>query len=293
MGCIMQNRRTDLAVEASETTEAIAGIISENHNRDGFPVTLVSVTNHSAAEKLGKPVGKYVTLELGKLKRREQGAFRAAVYALAEELSELLRLNNGETVLVAGLGNRAISPDAIGPEAVQNIIVTNHLPPSGNYSRLRPVCAVEAGVPGTTGIESAALVRAVADSIKPDRVIVVDALASRRFTRVCTTVQLTDTGIIPGSGVGGSRAEISGKTLGVPVIAVGVPTVVDAGTLACDVLEQAGITDVPELSDFGGMMVTPRDIDESVADLSRLIGYAINLALHQELNIDDITMLLG
>ena len=289
----MQNRRTDLAVEAGEACTATAGITCEKNSRDGFPVTTVLVQSQSAARELGKPVGTYVTMELGRLKRREQDAFLSAAYALADELSELLRLRENESVLVVGLGNRAISPDAIGPETMKNVLVTNHLPQSSDFTRLRRVCLLEAGAAGTTGIESALLVRAVTGSIKPDRVIAVDALASRRLARLCATVQLTDTGIIPGSGVGSSRAEISRETLGVPVIAIGVPTVVDAGTLAADILEQSGVANIPELCQCGDMMVTPRDIDESAADLSKLIGYAINLALHRELSIDDITMLLS
>ena len=289
----MQNRRTDLAVESTEIIKATTGITSEKYTRNGFPVTAVCVTDSRTARELGKPVGTYVTLELSKLKRRDSDAFSLAAYALSEELSDLLCLRDNDSVLVVGLGNRAVSPDAIGPETIKNILVTNHLPSSNSFSRLRRVCALEAGVVGTTGIESARLVHAVTGNVTPDRVIVVDALASRRLERLCATVQLTDTGIIPGSGVGSSRAEISKATLGVPVVAIGVPTVVDTGTLAADILEQSGVADIPDLSNFSGMVVTPRDIDESVADFSKLIGYAINLALTPELNIDDITMLLG
>ena len=293
----MQNRRTDLAVEAGEATQAITGVASERRIRDGFPITTVKVTTDSAATTLGKPVGTYVTLELGKLARRESGAFSLAAYALADELSTLLDAHAGATALVVGLGNRAITPDAIGPETVRNVIVTNHLTgyASGSFSPFRPVCVLEAGVLGTTGIESAQIIKAVCGSVCPDRVVVVDALTSRRLARVCGTVQLTDTGIIPGSGVGSSRSALNSGTLGVPVIAIGIPTVVDAGTLAADIAEQIGAdeTCISELERFGGMMVTPRNIDESVADISKLVGYAINLALHESLSIDDITMLLG
>ena len=293
----MHNRRTDLAVGADEAVESSAGISSETRIRDGFPITTVRVTNNIAAKALGKPVGTYVTLDLAGLVRRENDAFALAAYALADELAELLIPDADDTVLVAGLGNRAITPDSIGSETLRNVIVTNHLTQNipESFSPFRPVCVLEAGVPGTTGIESARLIQAVTDSLCPDRVIVVDALASRRLSRVCGTVQLTDTGIIPGSGVGNSRSEINSATLGVPVVAIGVPTVVDAGTLAADIAEQTGVgdDDIVKLERFGGMMVTPRNIDESVADISKLIGYAINLALHKNLNIDDITMLLG
>ncbi|MDR3278347.1 MAG: GPR endopeptidase, partial [Oscillospiraceae bacterium] len=147
-----------------------------------------------------------------------------------------------------------------------------------------------------TGIESAEVIRAVAETVRPDLVIAVDALASRRASRICRTVQLADTGIVPGSGVGNSRAAINGETLGVRVLAVGVPTVVDAGTLAADIAEQAGIENLApgSLESFGGgMVVTPKEIDSNVSDIAKLVGYAINLALHPSLTLDDITMFLS
>lgn len=292
----MNHFRTDLAMEAGETVTAPTGLSCSERVRDGFHVTTVRVTDDSAAESLGKPVGTYVTLELGKLIRRESDAFSLAAYALAAELSELLQLQDGERVLVVGLGNRAITSDAVGPETVKHVLVTSHLADnSAGLPVFRPVSALETGVLGTTGIESAQIISAVAKSVRPDCVIVADALASRRLARICNTVQLADSGIVPGSGVGNSRAAINHETLGVPVIAIGVPTVVDAGTLAADIAGQTGVSDdkIEELERFGGMVVTPRNIDEGVADISRLIGYAINLALHDNLELDDITMLLG
>ena len=165
-----------------------------------------------------------------------------------------------------------------------------------HFGSFRPVAALAAGVLGTTGVESGELVRAVVEKIRPACVVVVDALASRSLSRVCTTVQLADTGIVPGSGVGNARFALNQETLGVPVIAVGVPTVVDAATLASDVLAQAGRDDLdPEaLRGAGdGLLVTPRDIDARVADLAKVIGYGINLALQPGLTIADIDLFLS
>ena len=165
-----------------------------------------------------------------------------------------------------------------------------------HFGHFRPVAALAAGVLANTGVESSELARAVVARIQPSCVIAIDALASRSLSRLCSTIQLTDTGISPGSGVGNHRSALNRDTLGIPVIALGVPTVVDAATLCADVLEEAGREDLePEtLGSAGrGLMVTPRDIDQSVADLSKVIGYGINLALHDHLTLADIEMLLN
>lgn len=301
----MIQRRTDLAVEAreiwtegAEHSESLAGVIAGEDTRDGFNVTTVKITNEQGAKALGKPVGTYVTLELDKFIRREDDAFSLGAYALAAELQMLLQIGEKDTVLVVGLGNKAITADAIGPETIKNTMVTNHLVDyvPEHFAGFRPVCALESGVLGTTGIESSHIIKAVADMVKPDRVIVIDALASRRLSRICRTVQLADTGIVPGSGIGNAREGINSETLGVPVIAIGVPTVVDAGTLAADIAEQAGVKDLNynDLESFGGgLVVTPKEIDGNVGDISKLVGYAINLALHEDLSIEDVTMFLG
>jgi spore protease len=301
----MLNRRTDLAVEARELWSQdasrageLAGVASHEKLRDGFAVTTVRITDQEGADALGKPVGTYITLELDKFIHREDDAFSLGAHALAAELRALLGAKPGESVLVVGLGNRAITADAIGPETVKNTMVTSHLVDRlpDDFATFRKVFALEAGVLGTTGMESALIVRAITDRVKPDRVIAVDALASRSLKRICRTVQLADTGIVPGSGVGNAREGLNRETLGVPVVAVGIPTVVDAGTLAADVAERAGLTelDLSNLESFGeGLIVTPKDIDGSVGDISKLVGYAINLALHTNLTLDDITMFLG
>ena len=301
----MRNRRTDLALDAREIwresareqTE-LSGVVARDKTVGGFNVTTVQITDENGARELGKPVGKYVTLELDKYIRREDNAFNEGVTALSREIGELLNLGPNDTALVVGLGNSAITADAIGPVTVKNTMVTRHLVeriPEA-FGRLRSVSALESGVLGTTGMESAELIRAVASMLRPDHIIVVDALASRRLARVCRTVQLADTGIVPGSGVGNSRAAINRETLGVPVTAIGVPTVVDAATLAADLAEQAGAPwiDPEDFKTFGSdMIVTPKEIDSSVNDISKFIGYALNLALHSGITVDDITMFLS
>ena len=299
-----QRRRTDLAVEAAQLWResggagALPGVTQEEAVREGFQVETVRILDKRGAEALGKPEGNYVTLSLAGLARREKDAFGRAARAVAAELSALLKLEPGESVLVVGLGNRAITPDDIGPRAADHTLATRHLVEQvpEHFASFRPVAALAAGVLGITGVESGELVRAVADRISPARVVAVDALASRSLSRVCATVQLSDTGIVPGSGVGNARFALNQETLGVPVIAVGVPTVVDAATLAADVLAQAGRDnlDPDALRGAGdGLLVTPRDIDQRVADLAKVIGYGIDLALQPDLTIEDIDLLLS
>ena len=190
-----------------------------------------------------------------------------------------------------------MTPDAVGPLTADNVLVTRHLIAAQprHFSGFRPVSVFRAGVLGTTGVESAEAVRGLTAEIKPTVIIAVDALASRRVGRVCATVQLSDSGIIPGSGVGNHRTALNQETLGIPVISVGVPTVVDAATLAADLLEEAGITKINEEKLRSGqqnLMVTPRDIDAQVRDLSKVIGYGINWAL-QDPEIEEINALLS
>ena len=290
----MLKRRTDLALEAAQLWQESAGeagtlpgVESEEATREGYPVTTVRIRDEAGARALGKPVGTYVTLELDGLARREEDAFGRAARALAAELGALLGLEPGAPALVVGLGNRA-----------DQTMVTRHLVERvpEHFGSFRPVAALAAGVLGTTGMESGELVRAVAETLRPACVIAVDALASRSLRRVCRTIQLADTGITPGSGVGNARAALNAETLGVPVIAVGVPTVVDAATLTCDVLAEAGKGELDPAALQGagdGLIVTPKDIDTQVHDLAKVIGYGINLALHTGLTIGDVELFLS
>jgi len=271
------------------------GVIHREYQREGFGVTRVDITTDGGAELIGKPLGSYVTLELDGLIRREEDAFPRAVHALSGELRELLKLSPGAAVLVAGIGNDKITPDAVGSICVDNLMITRHmvkLMPE-YFAAYRPVAAVCPGVLGTTGVETSELLRGVIERVKPDAVIVVDALASRRMSRVCRTVQLSDTGLAPGSGVQGSGVSIDRESFGVPVIALGVPTVVDARTLAIDMLADSGVEINEEnLKPHGGMIVTPKEIDARVGELGKLLGYSINMALHDGLEIEDIDMFL-
>jgi spore protease len=295
-------KRTDLALEARELWQEstaknsrLPGVKTEKHKQEGYPVTRVDILDPRGAEILGKPQGSYLTIDLTTFWQRKADFFERAVRVVGGQLKSLLPTEG--PVLVVGLGNRAMTPDAVGPLAADSVLVTRHLISAmpKHFSGFRPVAVFRAGVLGTTGVESAEAVRGLAAEVQPALVIAIDALASRRCGRVCSTVQLSDTGIIPGSGVGNHRWALDRETLGVPVIAIGVPTVVDSATLAADLLEEAGIPEINEDKLRRGqenLMVTPRDIDAQVRDLSKIVGYGINWAL-QDLEIEEIAALLS
>ena len=253
-----------------------------------FEVETVEILDERGESALGKPRGKYVCITLDGFIRREENAFEEACALVAGNLSDMLELENTGSCLVVGLGNRDITPDAIGPDAVDCVMVTRHLKERmpKEFAAFRPVSAVCSGVLGTTGIESGDVIASLCEKIKPAAVIAVDALAARGADKLCRSIQIADTGIVPGSGVGNARKALSRETLGVPVIAVGVPTVVDAATLVYDFSGK----DAP---DAAGLFVTPRDIDRSVRDISKLVGYSINLSLHEGLTIGDIDMFIS
>ena len=199
------------------------------------------------------------------------------------------------SVLVIGLGNWHITQDAIGPRTIENIMVTRHLVEQvpEYFSSYRPVSALAPGVLGITGMESLDIIRGVCSNVKPDFIIAVDALVSRSVSRLCRTIQFSNTGISPGSGIGNTRASIGRDTLGIPVIAAGIPTVVDAATLAYDMVEQSGGSpDAALLEKMSGTLhVSPKDVDKKVQDIAKLLGYAINMALH-DFSVEDITSFL-
>lgn len=290
--------RTDLALEARESwqeqrsaAEEIPGVSVTEEVRGGIRLTRLEIRSAEGAAALEKPEGVYVTLEIESVLRREEAAFEGAAQLLAEQLRSCLPGQMQQGVLVAGLGNRAVTPDAIGPAAADQIIVTRHLKQSAPqaFAGFCDVSVLRTGVLGTTGIESAEVIGAVCRRLQPDCIIALDALASRETRRLCRTVQLTDTGIVPGSGVGNSRAALNRETLGVPVIAVGVPTVVDAGSLAAALTGKTPDGRQPEAA----MIVTPREIDQRVKEIARLVGCGVNLALHPELTIRDVDLFVG
>ena len=291
--------RTDLAMEAEQffreksALETVPGLRSRRDTRSGFSVSTVEVLDRWGEEAIGKPVGRYVTLELDALLRREQDAFPRACELLAELLRDFLNFPSPSPVLVAGLGNRDITPDAVGPITLDNLMVTRHLREKlpEHFGDFRPVCGICSGVLGTTGIESGDIIAAIGSAVSPAAVVAVDALASRSMARLCRTVQIADTGIVPGSGVGNARQALNRESLGVPVIAVGVPTVVDAATLAEDIT--GGELPDKRRAEAGSMIVTPRDIDKNVRDIGKLVGYALNLALHEGLTVEDVDMFMS
>ncbi len=282
--------RTDLAVE-----RRAFGIHSDTDNvrvesrvRGETKITEIEIRNEAGARELGKPVGKYVTLEIPEF-AHDSELLDGRLTALCDALRDLLP-DCGGAVLVAGLGNESITPDALGPKTARGIFATRHIEKrtaaSLGFPDLRSVSAVTFGVLGQTGLETAEALRGLVETIQPSAVITVDALAARSLSRLGNTVQLTDTGITPGSGVGNSRARIDRETLGVPVIAVGVPTVVDAVTLIRDFTGDEKNLHKEAEKEATQMMVTPREIDTLIRRASRFLSLAINCALQPSVSPD-------
>lgn len=301
----MIQRRTDLAEEARElwaqSTEnkgELTGISVEEEQKKHIHVSRVEILDEQGEQSLGKPKGHYVTLTLQDALEGDLLSFW--VETLKEELQSLLKVVSPEApVLVVGLGNPKVTPDAIGPKVQSLIAVTRHLITAlpQHFTHLRPVSALASGVLGTTGLESSEIIRGVTEEVKPALIIAVDALASRSLERVCRTVQLADTGITPGSGVGNHRGRLDKESLGIPVLAIGVPTVVDGGTLVADLLgddsfqqNQEG-QEVQEEQVGKDFFVTPKEIDSHISKLSKLLALGINQALNPSLTLEDITLL--
>lgn len=286
--------RTDLAIESTQTvntTKSIAGITQNQHEQAGCTVTKITVETPQAAKKIGKVCGEYVTIETNSSQGLDvyPDDLEQQVDMLA---SEIRRLSPPEgEVLVIGLGNNDITPDALGPMVANQIFATRHirsaLPDCEEFADLRPVSALAPGVLGQTGIEVAEITKAVCNKVKPSVVIVIDALACAEIERLGTTIQLTDTGISPGSGVKNSRKELSKKTLKTPVIALGVPTVVDMRTIAETITKKPS-----EESKYSDMVVTPRSIDKLIERSANLISLAINKACQPHMSIEEITSLV-
>lgn len=287
-------RRTDLAMEERELwqqsagyTTQLPGVKARETSGKGITTTWVEILDDRGVKALHKPVGSYVTLELDRSVLRSPEGFARAASRLGRVLSGMLP--DGQA-LVVGLGNASVTPDAIGPRALDHLLVTRHM--GRSLPTLRPVSAIAPGVLGTTGLESVEVVRGVVERSDPRCVIVLDALASRNPERVCTTLQLTDTGIVPGSGVGNSRSAFNRETLGVPVFAVGVPTVVEAATYVHDALERHGCSSA-QSEPGGSMVLIPKDIDAQVSRISRLLGFGVSLALHRGMSVEDVSCFVG
>lgn len=310
----MQNFRTDLALErrdlykkANNIEDEVDGIETEEEKVDeDIKITRVKVLNENGENAIGKKVGKYITIDINNLKIAGEEQIQKASEALTKELKELLKkhIEEQEPLLVVGLGNLYVTPDALGPKVVQDIDVTRHIlqyMPEALDKNTRPVSAISPGVLGTTGIETLEILKGIVDNIKPKLLIIIDALASRSIERISSTVQIADTGIIPGAGVGNTRKELSIETLGIPVVAIGIPTVVEAATIAADSLdlfiqkvqEQAKsndflnqlqeedkyemIKEVLAPNDYN-FIVTPKEIDELIENMKDIVARGINFA---------------
>ena len=282
--------RTDLALELLERTPAPVqnGIAVQEYTQGAIQITEVHLTTPEAAQKIGKPCGTYLTLHLKAL-----GASSVPGHEEAETIAAQLKplLPQQGTVLVVGLGNEHITPDALGPLCIDSILATRHLAEADPaFAAFRSVAAISPGVMGQTGMEASAVVAAVCKDIHPSAVIVIDALAACTLSRLGNTVQIANTGISPGAGVKNNRRELSEETLGVPVISVGIPTVVDCSTLLEELSEpQAEHTAMQGTE----MVVTPRDIDLIVEHGAKLLALSINRALQPELSLEEISYLIA
>lgn len=299
MVCDKMQLRTDLAVEAKEIAgEELEGVEYSTYNKNGLEISKLKIKTKRAEQLLQKQKGTYVTIDLPSL-TNDFCEPDERLSTIGKEIESLLPVNG--LVLVAGLGNMDITPDALGPKTASKVLATRHITgeiaKSTGLDRLRPTAVLTPGVTGQTGIETGEYILSVVKRIKPTAVIVVDALASRRLERLGCTLQISDTGISPGAGVGNHRTKITSDTIGIPVIAIGVPTVVDAVTLASDLLgvesEQHRNSIKSEVSPQGRVMVvTPKEIDLLVSRASRLISLAINAALHKDYNLSDLLSLV-
>lgn len=320
----MINIRTDLALEAREiynenkNTEEISGVEFKKTKENEIDVTTVEIKTQESAAKLGKPVGKYITLESPRIKSMDPEFSKEVSYLLKKQLEKIIKLDKNDNVLIVGLGNWNITPDALGPKVVSQIMVTKHLKdymPEHIDEDIRAVSAISPGVLGITGVETSDIIFGLVKKIKPKLVIAIDALASKSPERISTTIQITDTGINPGSGVGNKREGLNFETLKVPVVAIGVPTVVDAVSIAAEltdklfskILENAdknsGVYSVIKTLKQSGeeslirsvvedeqreLMVTPKEVDNIISHISKVISNGINLALHNGIDLEYI-----
>jgi len=275
--------RTDLALESYEGCENQAGINKTEKSFGSVKITNIDIDTDAAAEQLSRPKGKYITIELAPLMNNSSN--QDAHIAIKNELSKLINVDG--TVLVVGLGNTKITPDALGPKTVARVLATRHISKELaieiGLEGLKSVAVLSPGVLGQTGMETVEIIMGAVDRIHPKAVVTIDALAAKDLNRLGNTVQICNTGISPGSGVGNRRTEISEKTLGIPVISLGVPTVVDASTLVYELTGKENKTENTE------MIVTPREIDMVIDRASELIGHAINCALQP--NVDENILL--
>lgn len=327
----MINVRTDLVLEAREIYKEnhkdevdIDGIEVIEESESDIRVTTVKVKNEEGAQKIGKPKGNYITIDIPDFTAYDGETMDRVSQVLAEILGRLIEINVEKSILIVGLGNWQVTPDALGPKVTEKIMVTRHLQsvmPEAIDDSVRPVCSIAPGVLGITGIETVEIIRGVVEKIKPDLVICIDALAARKIERVNTTIQIGDTGISPGAGVGNNRKQINEENLGVKVVAIGVPTVVDAVTIANDAIDlvvDSLISNSSSGNDFYKMLksldknekeklikevissksnidmiVTPKDVDLVINSLSKIIANGINMAVQPNMDMEEINKFMG
>lgn len=315
----MFSPRSDLAIEAAalfnkseSDIKNIEGIEYKTEKCDSYTLTTVEVLNSRGEEAIGKKIGTYITVDCPKIRENDDEAFDKVSAALGDILEKMLNLKKYHTVLAVGLGNWNVTPDALGPKVVSKLLVTRHLfefIPEKIPDTLQALCAISPGVLGITGIETSEIVKGICDKVRPDVIIAIDALASRKIERISTSIQISDTGITPGAGIGNKRRGLDEEYLGARVIAIGVPTVVDAATVANDTIEilcenikrseglNKEIGKALELTDnemryplikevlnpfVGDLIVTPKEVDEIIDDVSKIIANGINRAVHKD-----------
>jgi spore protease len=319
----MNRIRTDLALEAKEISQKrygsnIPGILTENEDIEDIHISRVRIISEEGERNLGKPQGVYITLEMVDIRNRDPEYGEMVSRQLGKEINNLVKLGRKDSILVLGLGNWNITPDSLGPKTIGKLFVTRHIMeymPEQVDDRLRSVSAVAPGVLGITGIETGEIVRGVVEKIKPDLVIAIDALASQKASRIGSSIQIANTGINPGSGIGNKRTGLNKHTLGVEIVAIGVPTVVYARTIGKDsldllvdvlrenagagseflkILEQMDEEKVDILLDrilsqsFGDLVVTPKEVDTLIEFTSGIIADGLNMSLHNNITFEEI-----
>lgn len=322
----MENIYTDLALEMAEQLKGsdetdLDGVEILSVEQNGILVNTVRILNEAGAVAMGKPMGNYITIESAEMKTNNIDTHEEIMGILTDKLAELVKNAEG-TALIIGLGNRNVTPDSLGPMVISKTLITRHIMeglPQELEGHMRAVCGLAPGVMGLTGIETVEVVKGLVNHVKPAVIIAIDALAARKIGRINQTIQLTDTGICPGAGIGNSRMPLNQESLGVPVIAIGVPTVADAAVFAADAMDnffaaieenapdviQGGekfmkmLQNLPENEKHaairaairplvGNMFVTPKEIGEVITWLANIIANAINMALHEGIGKDDI-----
>ncbi len=313
----------DLALEAhdivrGDTGQEIPGVQMEKQSFDHAQVTVIRILDASAEPVMGKPVGTYITIDAPEIRKNDKQVHNEIAEILAKQLGTLLKIGPQASVLIVGLGNWNSTPDALGPRVVNYTLVTRHLKkytPQDLSGGLRPVSALAPGVLGITGIETAEIIKGVVEKTGPDLIIAIDALAAQVTERIATSIQLADTGIAPGSGIGNQRLGINRQSMGIPVIAIGIPTVVNAAVIAKGALDQflqelaanpAVSQAVKNLNPIvleqiiknvlgpynTNLMVTPKEIDDLIESISRIVAGGISIALHPSVNPEEFHLYL-